>query len=104
MSLPLDYFPEVRDEIDAAYDWYERKRPGLGDDFLALCRDLLGRIKENPLMYGEVFRDVRAAPMRRFPYVVYYRAEEKRTVVIALQHGHRNPARWRARARRGKQP
>jgi hypothetical protein len=34
VSLPLDFHPAVRDEIDSAHDWYEQRRPGLGRDFL----------------------------------------------------------------------
>jgi len=29
MSLPLDFHPAVRGEIDDAHDWYEQRRPGL---------------------------------------------------------------------------
>jgi hypothetical protein len=26
VSLPFDFHPAVRDEIDDAYDWYERRQ------------------------------------------------------------------------------
>ncbi|MBY0229562.1 MAG: hypothetical protein K2W96_09810 [Gemmataceae bacterium] len=34
MSLPLEFHPAVRDEIDDAQDWYEQRRAGLGQEFL----------------------------------------------------------------------
>lgn len=97
MSLPLAYHPAVRAEIDEAYGWYERQRPGLGEEFLVVLRDYLDRIRLNPEMYGLVYRDVRAVPLRRFPYIVYYRAMPDRVIVMAVQHGKRHPRRWRSR-------
>jgi hypothetical protein len=34
MSLPLDFHPAARDEINDAYNWYEQRQPGLGGAFL----------------------------------------------------------------------
>jgi plasmid stabilization system protein ParE len=97
MSLPLTYRPEARDDIDTAYLWYEQQRPGRGDDFLAALRELLDQIQQNPELYGVTYRRTRAAPTRQFPFVVYYRVDSDRIIVIAVQHGKRNPRHWRGR-------
>ena len=98
MNLPLDYRPEVRDEIDAAYLWHEQQRVGLGEEFLTVLRDQLDKIQDNPELYGVLYRQVRACPLRRFPYVVYFRIQSDRIDIIAVQHGHQNSSRWRRRA------
>jgi plasmid stabilization system protein ParE len=98
MSLPLEYRPEVRDDVDTAYARYEGLRAGLGDEFLKALRDQLDRIEANPALYGVLFQDVRAARLRRFPYVVYYRLEPSRIFVLAVQHGGGNPQTWQSRA------
>ena len=98
MNLPLDYRPEVRNEIDAAYFWYEQQRTGLGEEFLTALRDQLDRIQDNPELYGVLYRQIRACLLRRFPYVVYFRALSDRINIIAVQHGHQKPSRWRRRA------
>ncbi len=54
---------------------------------------MFDRIRETPEMYAAEYREVRRAGLGRFPYVVYYRIVE----VIAVQHGSRNPRRWRYR-------
>lgn len=72
MSLPLVYHPDVRDEIDTTYDWYEQQSPGLGEDFLSTLRELLDRIQLGPELYGVIQRRIRGAPLTRFPYVVYW--------------------------------
>ena len=98
MTLPVVYRPEVRDEVDEAYGWYEEQRRGLGDEFLDAVQVALNRIQENPYQNAVLYREVRAGLVRRFPYVVYYRAESERIVVIAIQHGRRHPGRWKRRA------
>jgi plasmid stabilization system protein ParE len=98
MSLPVVYLPEAQDDVDAAYADYERRLAGLGDRFLEALRDKVDQIRANPALYGVLHQDVRAAPLRRFPYVVYYRAEASRVVIIAVQHGRRSSQAWQGRA------
>jgi plasmid stabilization system protein ParE len=98
MSLPFKYHPEVQDEIDAAYLWYETERIGLGERFLAALRDQMDLIGENPELYAVKSRGVRCATLERFPYVVYYRVEADHLFVVAVQHGRKNQRRWRSRA------
>ena len=98
MTLPVAYLPEAEDDVDAAYAGYEQRLAGLGDQFLEALRDQVDRIRDNPALYGVLHQDVRAAPLRRFPYVVYYRAEASRVVIIAVQHGGRSSRAWQGRA------
>jgi plasmid stabilization system protein ParE len=98
MSLPAVYLPEAEDDVDAAYAWYEGQLAGLGDQFLEALRELVDRIRDNPQMYGTFRRDVRAAALQRFPYVVYYRDRGTDILVIAVQHGRRSSRAWRGRA------
>lgn len=97
MTRPLVFRPEVREDVDGAYAWYEKQRSGLGDRYLQSLRDLLDRIDQSPEAHAIIHRDVRAACMRRFPYVAYYRVEQDRTVVIAVMHGRRAAREWQAR-------
>ena len=58
MSLPIRLLPEAKFEFDAAADWYELQRAGLGVDFVARVRAVLNRIAANPQMYAAVYGDV----------------------------------------------
>jgi plasmid stabilization system protein ParE len=98
MSLPVAYLPEAQDDIDAAYQYYEQRLAGLGDRFLDELRQVVERVADHPALYGTVHQDIRAAPLRRFPYVVYYRPEPTRVLVIAVQHGRRSSSAWQGRA------
>jgi plasmid stabilization system protein ParE len=98
MSAPIAFLPGAEDDIEAGYRWYERQRIGLGGRFLEALRELTDQIRDNPRLYGFFRRDVRAAPLQRFPYVVYYRDRGTDVLVIAVQHGRRASRAWQSRA------
>jgi toxin ParE1/3/4 len=98
MSLPLDFHPSVRDEIDDAHDWYERRRPGLGRDFLDEVERALAAITANPARYGFADADIREGLLTRFPYAIYYRVSADRIRVLAVYHTSRDPSGWQTRA------
>jgi plasmid stabilization system protein ParE len=98
MSLPLDFHPTVRDEIDAAHAWYEQRRPGLGTDFLDDLQRVLAEITANPARYGFADADVREGALTRFPYAVYYRVLPDRIRVLAVYHSSRDPSGWQSRS------
>jgi plasmid stabilization system protein ParE len=98
MSLPLDFHPAVRDEIDDAHDWYERRQSGLGGDFLDEVQRVLAEIQANPSRYGFADGDIREGLLHRFPYAIYYRELPDRVRVLAVYHTAREPSRWQSRA------
>ncbi|MFO0843937.1 MAG: type II toxin-antitoxin system RelE/ParE family toxin [Gemmataceae bacterium] len=98
MSLPLDFHPAVRDEIDDAHDWYEQRQAGLGRDFLDEVERVLGEIAANPARYGFAEGDVREGLLTRFPYAVYYRVLTDRVRVLAVFHTARDPSGWQSRS------
>jgi toxin ParE1/3/4 len=97
MSLPIVFGPHVQHDVDSAYEWYDKERPGLGERLLAAIRDTLERVQSDPRHFGVIYRRVRAALVETFPYVVYFRIEHTRLFVLAILHGHRDPAEWRSR-------
>ncbi len=97
MSLSVAFRPEARKEFDEAVDWYEQKRAGLGAEFVRRVREALERIAATPEVHAVVYRDIRCALVRRFPYGVYYGVEPNRIVVVAVFHGSRDPRTWQNR-------
>ncbi len=84
MNYALVFRPEVREEVDEAYTWYESQQLGLGDEFLDCIEEMLDRICQMPESYPVVYRDVRRSVVRRFPYAVYYRIVSSRVIVTAI--------------------
>jgi plasmid stabilization system protein ParE len=97
MNYVLVFRPEVLPELDEVYRWYESQQLGLGDDFLEEIEQALDRIFQMPEAYTAVYRDVRRAVVRRFPYTIYYRIVSSRVIITAVFHGHRNPKAWQKR-------
>ena len=97
MSLPIRLLPEAKAEFDAAADWYEGKWPGLGLDFVRRVREVLIRIAANPRLHATVYREVRKAIVRRFPYVVLYQEEVDEVLIVSIFHTARDPSAWKSR-------
>lgn len=89
--------PAAAAELEEAFRWYERQRPGLGEELLRAVDSALVDVLEQPLRHPEIHRDVRRALVRRFPFAVFYRLLDDRLVVLAILHGGRDPRRWQTR-------
>lgn len=89
--------PEARAEFDAAGDYYEAQRSGLGKDFVAKVRAVFQRIRANPRLHAVVYRDVRKALVERFPFIVLYREAGSEVIVVSVFHTSRDPAAWQSR-------
>jgi toxin ParE1/3/4 len=97
VSLPVVFRPAAQAEYVAAAAWYEARQPGLGADFEAEVQAVLDTIANQPDRYPAAARDIREAPVSRFPYCIYYRERGGRIVVLAVFHQSRDPAEWQSR-------
>jgi len=58
----------------------------------------LQRIRINPQQFPVIFVDLRRAPLRRFPYGLFFRLRADAIYVIACFHSSRDPQVWRRRS------
>jgi toxin ParE1/3/4 len=98
MSLPVVLRPEASQDVEEARDYLEVQRAGLGQAFLNRLKEELARIAAMPQLHGVVWQNVRAARLRKFTYVVYYRLHDDRVEVLAVMHGSRDASTWQGRA------
>ena len=98
MSLPVVLRPEASRDAEEARDAFETQQAGRGQAFLDRLNEVLARVGAMPEMYGVVWQNVRAARLRQFTYVVYYRLHDDRVEVLAVMHGSRDASAWQARA------
>ena len=94
---PLQWGRLPHAELEEAFVWYEQQVPGLGSQFLLALDATINSLRRNPFQYPVVYKDVRRALMRRFPYQVFYVQNEMQIVIIAVFHGMRNPSIWQSR-------
>jgi plasmid stabilization system protein ParE len=98
MSLPVTFHRAASAEFIESSAWYETRRVGLALEFMAEIDRCVSLASEHPLQFAVVREDIRRVVAHRFPYSVYFRAEGHRIVVLAVFHGSRDPAIWKARA------
>jgi plasmid stabilization system protein ParE len=97
MSLRLTYEPEARLEFAEATAWYERQRPGLGQEFALEFKRALRRAQTNPERFTKVREKVRVIRLQRFSrYSIYFAVKDEEFSILAVFHSSRNPEElWR---------
>lgn len=81
-------------QILEASSWYERQSIGLGLEFTRALEAALSMIVRQPRLYAIFRGEIRRAPMRRFPYSIYYLEDGVSVVVLRCIHQSRNPLTW----------
>src|SRR5665213_1247338 len=99
MSRRIVIKPEAEADIARAHQWYEDQRPGLGDDFALCIEAALHAIRERPVSFPKVRKNVRRILIKRFPYLILFIEHPSVIIVIGIFHTSRNPVLWRNRAR-----
>jgi len=86
-------------ELAGAVRWYESKRNGLGDDFLAEVARTIDRLALNPEAGNPISSDqkTRRLLVSRFPYQIVYRMRPDEVVIVAVAHLKRKPGYWKHR-------
>ena len=71
----------------------------MGRNFRAAVDAVIQRMSANPWQFPVVYKSIRRALLRHFPYALMFVVEADETLtVIACFHGSRDPARWQKQA------
>lgn len=87
----------ARAELIEAQDWYEAEASGLGPRFRAAVAAIVERMSQNPKQFPVVYKNVRRALVRKFPYSLLFLIEEDSLLVVACFHASRDPWQWHKR-------
>ncbi|MGB0956454.1 MAG: type II toxin-antitoxin system RelE/ParE family toxin [Panacagrimonas sp.] len=79
-------------DIREAEGWYNEQRHGLGAEFRAEVFSILHRLEQTPFIYVQAYRNVRRAPVHRFPYLVWYRIRGNSIQVLGCSHSRQHHA------------
>ena len=96
---PIRLLPDARAEYDAAIDWYENRRKGLGVRFFQRIQKSFELIRRAPHSFPVVHQDVHKLRVRGFPYIIPYQDLDDEVLVIAGFHSSRDPSQWKKRVR-----
>ena len=94
MSEGLILLPRAVDDIALATNWSDSKEHGLGTRFESAMRSCLESIEHFPESFPLVYRDVRQAMLKHFPYGTYFRIVDSTVFVHRVIHHSRHQRTW----------
>lgn len=89
--------PEAEHDLQSAFIWYEKQRPGLGEDFLLRIEAAFESLLYDPFIIAPIHKDIRRKLIRRFPYGIYFFADDLNLCIIAVLHAKQHPKTWQRR-------
>jgi plasmid stabilization system protein ParE len=95
--LTVIFTQAARTELIEAQDWFEGEAGGFGRHFREAIDALAERMSTNPQQFPIVFKNVRRALLRRFPYALFFAVAGDTLFVIACFHASRDPLQWQKR-------
>ena len=78
-------------EIQAAFEWYENQKSGLGYELLTNMELCFKRISQQPNYYTFINERYRRVKTNRFPYLIVYEIKESNVFIIGVRHAKRKP-------------
>lgn len=90
----------ARYELDDAFEYYQKQKAGLGDEFIKEAMATINRIRINPHAWAILTERTRRCLFNRFPYGIIYQVRENEILIIAIANLHREPDYWTSRMNR----
>ena len=69
--MRIRFKPEAEAELVAAREWYSLQRQGLGAELMMRIDEALQRIVQAPEGYPTIYRQLRRAVIRQFPFAIF---------------------------------
>jgi len=95
--IPYQFHNEAEDEFAETGAFYESRVVGLGKSFTSEVERTVNLIRAYPDSGSPLGQEVRRVLVRRFPYSVIYRHDDKQIFILAIAHQRRHPGYWRYR-------
>jgi len=97
-SRKVEFHQEAALELEAGFDWYFSRSEQAASKFVDEVTSAINAISEAPQRWPATCSGIRKFPLKRFPFVVFYRELSSTIQVLAVAHGHRRPGYWKERA------
>jgi len=91
--MRIRFKPEAEAELVEARTWYSQQRQWLDAQLMMRIDEALQRIVQAPEAYPTVYRPLRRAVIRQFPFAIFYEVQRK----VAVFHARRDPKSLKSR-------
>ena len=94
--MAFDYFllKRARNEIRDAIEWYDARRPGLGQEFLGEVENEIDQIIEDPLIFPKfekINTSFRRAVIKKFPFLIIFSLSEDQIIIHSVFNTYQKP-------------
>ena len=89
MTYKLIFRSEAESDLEDIQDYYNKINPSITDSFFAEFFETMDFIGSGPKLFQVRYREIRIAPMYRFPYGIHYREREKEITIYRVIHTKR---------------
>ena len=93
----LYFSTAAQQELDDAFEYLELQQLSLGYRFTADVDEALARIRNQPLAWHPLGKNLRRCHLKHFRYGVIYRIRGEQTEILAIAHDSRRPGYSRNR-------
>ena len=91
------YHKLAANELIESAEFYEKRRPMLGEAFLLEIETAVRHVQLSPESGRAGKHQTRSYRVRRFPFRIVYHVQADRIWIVALAHLSRKPGYWRRR-------
>ncbi len=88
---------DVYDDLRTSRDWYDRKRDGLGEEFVELFFDVVNGLQHCTMHSSVDETGYRPKRMPRFTAVIYYDLTDSQIVIVGVLVNGRSTANLKGR-------
>ena len=96
-SRTLKLHPDALLEAESSLAWYRSRSLRAAGFFLDELEQAIETILEAPQRWPKDQDGFRQYQLRRFPFVLFYRATAEAVEIIAVAHASRKPGYWKFR-------
>ena len=90
----IEFHEEADLELTHTFNWYEKKKEGLGTEFYQAVKASLALIINSPETWPKYFEKYSKLNLSRFPYAITYKFDEETIIVMGVISLSREPGYW----------
>ena len=93
MTYSLNFSLAAQNDVIDSIHWYNNEKENLGFEFYLYVDQKIKLLAKNPLHFSIRFNHIRASKVTRYPYLIYFKIDEKRSsiIILGVLHTSRNP-------------
>jgi len=89
MSFELIFRHEAEIDLADIQDYYNNISPTITNNFFTEFFETLSFIEQEPQLFQVRYRDIRIAPLYKFPYGIHYREKNNQIIIFRVLHTKR---------------